>query len=245
MTTTETIHTAMVAIMDEVGYVQKEGKMQGAISYRFAGEADFIHAIRPAMVRHGVYFYPSAITNHTSETYQTSKGSVMNLDKVAMEFTFVHAASGTSFKAVAMGAGADSGDKAIPKMLTGALKYALRQSFLIETGDDPDNTSSDDQERGNDRRQFPHNRPPTAQNAPTPGSGLRSRVDEPSFETRWNSANTVHGGDSKATIRQVGAFLGMAAGSTWLDFLGVAESYCEGANKSPAQLIQDAMEATQ
>ena len=158
----ETIHTAMLAIMGEVGYVQKSGEMKGAAYYKFAGEADFIHAIRPAMIKHGVYVYPSAVTSHESETYTTNKGSVMNLDKVAMEFTFVHAPSGTSFVAAAMGAGADSGDKAIPKMLTGALKYALRQSFLIETGDDPDNASSDDQGRGDNRapRQFSHSRPP-------------------------------------------------------------------------------------
>jgi len=33
--------------------------------------------------------------------------------------------------------------------MTGAYKYALRQTFLIETGDDPDKTQSADQERGN------------------------------------------------------------------------------------------------
>ena len=159
---TDTIHTAMLAIMGEVGFVTKSRTMKGFETYRFAGEAEFIKAIRPAMVEHGVYCYPSAITSHASETYQTSKGTTMNMEKVAMEFTFVHATSGTEIKVAAMGAGADVGDKAVPKMLTGALKYALRQSFLIETGDDPDNTGSDEQGRANLRppRQFSHNRPP-------------------------------------------------------------------------------------
>ena len=159
---TDTIHTAMLAIMEEVGYVKKSRTMKGFETYRFAGEAEFIKAIRPAMVAHGVYCYPSAITSHESETYQTSKGTTMNLEKVGMEFTFVHGASGTEIKVAAMGAGADVGDKAVPKMLTGALKYALRQSFLIETGDDPDNTGSADQGRADERgsRQFSHNRPP-------------------------------------------------------------------------------------
>jgi len=34
--------------------------------------------------------------------------------------------------------GQDGGDKSVPKSLTIALKYALRQAFLMETGDDPD-----------------------------------------------------------------------------------------------------------
>jgi hypothetical protein len=35
---------------------------------------------------------------------------------------------------------------AAPKALTGAYKYFLRQTFLIETGDDPDRYASADQE---------------------------------------------------------------------------------------------------
>jgi hypothetical protein len=36
------------------------------------------------------------------------------------------------------GQGLDSGDKAPYKAMTGALKYALLQSFLLATGDDPE-----------------------------------------------------------------------------------------------------------
>ena len=36
------------------------------------------------------------------------------------------------------GEGADAGDKAPYKAMTGALKYALLQSFLLSTGDDPE-----------------------------------------------------------------------------------------------------------
>jgi hypothetical protein len=43
------------------------------------------------------------------------------------------------------GEGRDSGDKAPYKALTGALKYALIQTFLIATGDDPEEERSDHQ----------------------------------------------------------------------------------------------------
>ena len=36
------------------------------------------------------------------------------------------------------GEGADTGDKAPYKAMTGALKYALLQSFLLASGDDPE-----------------------------------------------------------------------------------------------------------
>ena len=41
----------------------------------------------------------------------------------------------------------DVGDKSANKAATGLLKYALRQTFLIETGDDPDAESSNGMER--------------------------------------------------------------------------------------------------
>ena len=37
------------------------------------------------------------------------------------------------------GEGLDTGDKAPYKAMTGALKYALLQSFLLATGDNPEN----------------------------------------------------------------------------------------------------------
>lgn len=159
------IHTAMIEVMKKVGFVEKSGNMAG--KYKFAGEAAFIHAIRPALIEEGIYVYPESIKSHLSETYTTTNGATMNLDKVCTAWRFTHAPSGTSILVEAMGAGADSGDKAIPKALTGSLKYALRQALLIETGDDPDEGDSDNQARGGRRpysgqMQNPQSRPPLA-----------------------------------------------------------------------------------
>ena len=64
--------------------------------------------------------------------------------RVETVYRYTHAASGTFFDAAVIGSGADAGDKAFLKAMTSALKYALRQPFLIETGDDPDDTSSEE-----------------------------------------------------------------------------------------------------
>ena len=55
-------------------------------------------------------------------------------------FRFIHAPSQTHIDVEVRGEGNDSLDKASYKAATGALKYAIRQAFLIETGDDPDDS---------------------------------------------------------------------------------------------------------
>ena len=52
------------------------------------------------------------------------------------------------FSVKVAGEGADPGDKSVCKAQTSALKYALLQSFLIATGDDPEADSGKSGDRG-------------------------------------------------------------------------------------------------
>lgn len=140
------IHEAMSRVMAEVGYVQKRGQMQGAARYSYAKEADFIAAIRPAMVQEGVFIVPHKVETLTTEVVHTAKGTPMNRVVIRVAFLFCHSSGGT-IEVTTLGEGMDSGDKACNKALTGAMKYAMRQAFCIETGDDPDDTPSEHQER--------------------------------------------------------------------------------------------------
>ena len=54
-----------------------------------------------------------------------------------MAYTFTDVDTGEEITAKVAGEGLDPGDKAPYKAMTGALKYALLQSFLLATGDDP------------------------------------------------------------------------------------------------------------
>lgn len=139
------IHEAMAAIYCRVGYVQKT--KSAALNYSFAGEAALIEAIRPWMVEYGVYMYVKDISDITHEWYTTDKGRQMLNTTLKMVVSFVHAPSGTSIEVTAVGEGSDTGDKSINKASTGAFKYALRQSMMIATGDDPDKDSSDGMEK--------------------------------------------------------------------------------------------------
>lgn len=139
------IHEAIAAVMAEVGYVQKE-RTRG-LNYSFAGEAALIAALRPAMVKYGIYCYVLAHEDVAREGYETSRGTAMTSTTTRMTARFVHAPSETYIDVQSLGEGADAGDKSGNKAATGAYKYALRQTFLIETGDDPDTQSSDEQQR--------------------------------------------------------------------------------------------------
>ena len=143
------IYEAINKVMQEVGYVQKTGKVQGyGANYSYAGEADLIQALRPAMVNHGIVMSVSRILEMSREDYLTKKGTRMNVTILTGEVEFAHASTNSNIKVMSVGEGADSGDKSANKAMTGMYKYALRQTFCIETGDDPDRTPSGEQERG-------------------------------------------------------------------------------------------------
>lgn len=141
----DNIHTAIGKVYAKVGYVQKT-RTQG-LNYSFAGERDLIEALRPALVDEGIYMHVAAVNDLRQEMFTTKNGTPMCRATLVATVRFTHSASHTWIDVVAGGEGMDSGDKALPKAMTGAYKYALRQTFCIETGDDPDTFSSQSQQR--------------------------------------------------------------------------------------------------
>ena len=122
----------------ECGYVQKKRSEKGGVNYTFAGEQAMIKTLRPILEQNKIIVHVNKIDNIISEQYTTKNGASMHRFIARYEFKFTHI-SGESIIAVSIGEGADVGDKACAKAATIALKYALRQTLLIETGDDPDN----------------------------------------------------------------------------------------------------------
>ena len=143
----KTLAEAMSRIYADGGrYVQKAGQMQGVARYSYAKEGDFIAAVRPLMEAHGVTIRPVGYQVLTNEEFTRKSGGNAYRVVVLATFEFLHA-SGDRATAQAIGEGQDSGDKAFNKAMTGAMKYVLRQSFCVETGDDPDDTPSHEHER--------------------------------------------------------------------------------------------------
>lgn len=138
---------AIIRVMNEVPYVQKQ-KVAG-LNYSFAGEAALIESLHPAMVRNGLAIVPVGAEIIDRDLFTTKSGSVMRHVLGVFSYKLVHT-SGEFVMLQTVGEANDTGDKAANKAMTAAYKYALRQAFNIETGDDPDRHSSQEQEAGNE-----------------------------------------------------------------------------------------------
>lgn len=140
------VYEAINAVMQEIGYVYKGTKvdMGGGRSYRAAGEAELLKALRPVMVRHGLMIMPiqhevESVHEMLPKFYRGKKEGERSSRTVRVNSIYrIAHVSGQYVDVAAAGEGQDTGDKATAKALTIAMKYALRQSFALETGDDPD-----------------------------------------------------------------------------------------------------------
>jgi hypothetical protein len=136
------IHEAIHAVYGEVGYVRKQSSQE--LRYTYASEAGFIQALRPAFIEHGIIVSVTNMGAVQLDTYTTARGTVMFHAIIVGDMVFTHAPTGTSILVKALGEGSDAGDKAVNKAMTDMYKYALRQTFMIETGDDPDEHASEE-----------------------------------------------------------------------------------------------------
>jgi hypothetical protein len=156
------IATALHEVMSKVGYVQKTGKNQFH-GYKYAGEADLLEKLRPAMVEAGLILLPSVRSVSDPDPH----GNVL----VQMDYTLVHK-DGDIWpeKIGAAGVGNDMspktgrvGDKGVYKAITGANKYVLFKLFQIETGDDPERDENHHSEPTGNGQAAPEKRTSSAQ----------------------------------------------------------------------------------
>ena len=145
------VHEAINMVMGRVGYVQKQDAK--GLPYTFAGEAAFIKAVRPHLVDVGLVVYQSNVELLGRYEFTSKKGAEGINILAKFTWTWVHAVSGTSINVTTIGEAADYGDKAANKAMTAAMKYNMRQTLVIETGDDPDVTPSTDFERTKEKKE--------------------------------------------------------------------------------------------
>ena len=125
----------LAVIMGEITRVPKRGHNEFH-KYDYATEADIVESLRGAMSAQHVVLIPKLVGVENVKIATRNGESVMTT--VQMLFTFIDGDSGQSLKIPWQGCGADSGDKGYYKALTGAEKYVLLKTFLIPTGDDPE-----------------------------------------------------------------------------------------------------------
>lgn len=146
----ESLAEAKIAVMKEVAYCQKIGS--NGISYTYASEGQLIAVVRPAMIRHRITISPIAVQQLLAEDFKSkNSGSIQHLVRASVRYRVsavcqriaansmnTHESYIDSEEIEVFGEGCDLQDKASPKAMTIAMKYAIRQTFLIECGDDPD-----------------------------------------------------------------------------------------------------------
>ena len=126
----------LIAVMQECRYVAKNG-VNTFHKYKYATCADVLEMVNAAFVKHGIasITVPEVVDLHE---VTTAKGSTEHIATVKVTIKLVDADSGESLEISGMGSGQDSGDKAVMKAQTAAIKYAYLLSFAISTGDDPE-----------------------------------------------------------------------------------------------------------
>jgi len=119
-------------------YVQKRGHNERH-NYSYVTAADLAGSVGDILAELGVVVIPQLQSISTEPPRNSSE----RIARIVMNYRFVDARSGEELTVRVAGEGADAGDKAPYKAMTGALKYALLQSFLLATGDDPEDERAD------------------------------------------------------------------------------------------------------
>lgn len=131
----------LLEIMKENEYIQKSG--QHPQGYKYVKESDLKRKIGASLVKHGVVFVPGNAQVWNAEFTRPGKDNKPDrresITTVLLSFRFLDTVSGEYVQGQMPGQGVDGGDKGVYKAITGAIKYILTSTFLIETGDDPEN----------------------------------------------------------------------------------------------------------
>ena len=130
----------LAEVRRRIGYIQKRGHNERS-NYSYVTAADIAGSIGDILAELGVVVIPRL--EDISYESAVGRGEATRMARVVMAYTFADVDSGEEIIAKVAGQGLDPGDKAPYKAMTGALKYALLQSFLLATGDDPEDERVD------------------------------------------------------------------------------------------------------
>jgi hypothetical protein len=133
----------LAVVRRRIAYVQKRGYNE-LKNYNYVTAADIAGAVGDILAELGVVVVPR-LESISHEPSRMARSEVEHVAHVVMAYTFMDVDTVEEITVKVAGEGLDAGDKAPYKAMTGALKYALLQSFLLATGDDPED------ERGESR----------------------------------------------------------------------------------------------
>ena len=144
------IYQRVAAITAELQTVQKNldvstGKGKG---YKAVSERDVIDAVKPIEEKHRVFSYPysrEVLESHILESATEYGTKTTFFSRIQTVYRFVNIDNPADYiETTVFSEGIDSQDKGSGKAMTYADKYALLKVYKISTGDDPDQTASEE-----------------------------------------------------------------------------------------------------
>ncbi len=132
---------AVNQVMHKVSYIKETGK-NTFHKYAYASDEDLLKALQPAMVEAGVVLVPLLMEQRVVEHSPDGKGKAQWRTELHATYLLAHTAGGWMYVQT-VGTGLDGEDKGSFKAMTGALKYALRGTFLVPTGQDAERDRDD------------------------------------------------------------------------------------------------------
>lgn len=127
--------------MKSCSYIEKTGE-NTFHGYSYVTSSDVLERVNDALTSVGLITAVTPTLLDLREV-QTAKGNIDKHATISVTISIIDVETGESVQISGIGSGQDSGDKAIMKAETAAIKYAYMLSFCIATGDDPeaDNTT--------------------------------------------------------------------------------------------------------
>lgn len=148
-----TIYEKILAVMQAVEYLQKDKMVEtgNGRGYKAITDEKVLSAIRPAMIAVGLIMLPIKMeqqrTDETVQAYDAKGRPVEKINRITTvnaTYRIINTENPAEFvDIVSAGTGVDTQDKGVGKAMTYAKKYAILNSFLIPSGEDTDQISSD------------------------------------------------------------------------------------------------------
>jgi len=140
----KTLAGKLAEVAAEVAYIHKD-KRNEFHRYSYASAEAVLRKVNPAVASRGISVSPAVeIVSALDATIPTKQGTAQ-IATVRVRLVLTDADSGETQTIEALGTGMDSGDKAIMKAQTAAVKYAWMMALSLATGDDPEADEATDE----------------------------------------------------------------------------------------------------
>lgn len=148
------LYEKMFKVMEESTAIEKSMTVgSGKNSYKAISEAVVLNGIKPLLKKHKLILFPieAEIKEVVDEysSYGDTKARLMS--QVVAKYKIVDVDSGESEILATVGNGADPQDKGSGKAWTYAYKALLQKTFCLFSGEDTDNTHSNDIDGSNEK----------------------------------------------------------------------------------------------